>query len=161
MSLPQTNMYLTFHLTFPLFQSLLARSEFIFWENSSTFYLEKTFTSLAIELKLVFRWKSKETVVCFSSGIYLISLSDWSTKLAPLSQRVSSKTKTNHHLNKSIFPRLESVSYSDWFLALFAPVVIGQGNCFGCLTTVIYGNPEERAGHISWLHSGMLSAAVG
>lgn len=102
------HMYLTFHLTFPLFQSLQARYELIhfFLENSSSFYLEKTFTSLAIELKLVFKWESKETVVCFSSGIYLISLSDWSTKLAPLSQRVRSKTKTNHHLNASIFPRL-------------------------------------------------------
>ena len=52
---------------------------------------------------------------------------DWLKNLAPLSQPIRSKTKTNRDL-----PRLHVFALrSDWFTGLSAPVVIGQSNYFG------------------------------
>ena len=68
------------------------------------------------------------------------SLCDWSTKFAPVSQPIRSKTKTNHASLARVFPRLapvacsglhEFASSSDWFIMLFTCVVIGQSNYFG------------------------------
>ena len=63
-------------------------------------------------------------------------LCDWLTKLAPLFQPMRSKTKTNCDLVARVFPRLASVVHvfalnSDWFVALFVSVVIGQSIYFG------------------------------
>ena len=64
--------------------------------------------------------------------------SDWLEKLAPLSQAIRSKSKTDHVLLARVFPRLALLhvfgSSSDWFTVLFASVVIGQSNYFGFTT---------------------------
>ena len=60
---------------------------------------------------------------------------DWLTKLAPLSQPMRCKTKTNrprsHEFSRAWRLLHVFALNSDWFIALFAPVVIGQGNYFG------------------------------
>jgi len=71
------------------------------------------------------------------------SLSDWLKKLAPLSQPIRRKTKTNRDLLARVFPHLAPIAclldlISDWFILCFVPVVIGQSNCFGFgFTTLI------------------------
>ena len=63
------------------------------------------------------------------------SLCDWPAKHAPRSQPISSKTKTNRALLERVsraWRRLHVfASISDWFITLFASVVIGQSNYFG------------------------------
>ena len=69
---------------------------------------------------------------CFST------FCDWLAKFAPLSPPMRKKIKTNRALPARVFPRLAPVTCicfgSDWFIALFTSVVIGQNNyfCFGC-----------------------------
>ena len=59
--------------------------------------------------------------------IAIVTLSDWLKRLAPVFQPMRSKTKTNR-----VASELEVISRNcDWFIALFAPVVIGRSNCFG------------------------------
>ena len=48
----------------------------------------------------------------------------------PLSQPIRTKTKTNHGLHVFDFSYVFGLS-SDWFIALFASVVIGQSYNFG------------------------------
>ena len=61
-----------------------------------------------------------------------IVLCDWLRKHVPLSQPIISKTKTNRReMLARVFPRLKHLhmyytSSSDWFIVLFASVVIGQ-----------------------------------
>jgi len=56
----------------------------------------------------------------------------------------STKTKTNHTLYARFFPRFEQITAyfsrnSDWFIAPFAPVVIGRNNYLGTgFSTVIW-----------------------
>ena len=69
-------------------------------------------------------------------------LSDWLKKLAPLSQPIRRKTKTNRDSLARVFPPLAPMLVfdltSDWFILCFVPVVIGQSNCFGFgFTTLI------------------------
>ena len=60
------------------------------------------------------------------------ALSDWLKTLAQVFQPMTSKTKTNRALYLRCFPRFEQVTgngrNSDWFMALFAPAVIGQSS---------------------------------
>ena len=54
-------------------------------------------------------------------------------KLAPLSQPMSSYLKTNRVSFARVFPHLEPVNYlfassSDWFIALFTSLMIGQSD---------------------------------
>ena len=59
--------------------------------------------------------------------IAIVTLSDWLKRLALVFQPMRSKTKTNR-----VASELEVISRNcDWFIALFAPVVIGRSNCFG------------------------------
>ena len=57
--------------------------------------------------------------------------------LAPLSQPIGSKAKTNCDLLARVFTRLAQVCFelfalsSDWFIELSVPVAICQRNCFG------------------------------
>ena len=76
--------------------------------------------------------------------IAIATLSDWLKRLAPVFQPMRSKTKP-----KPIAPCTRDFSRAwselqviarncDWFIALFAPVVIGRSNCFGLgFSTVI------------------------
>jgi len=70
-------------------------------------------------------------------GFFLTVLCDWlKEKRAPLSQPIRIKTKTNCNLLAHIFLCLSPVFYvftssCDWFIWLFATVVIGYSNCFG------------------------------
>ena len=67
----------------------------------------------------------------------ITTLSDWLTKLAPLSQPMGIQTKTNRVFAASVFPLLAPVtctvfsSNSDWLVVLFTSVAIGQSNNFG------------------------------
>ena len=75
--------------------------------------------------------------------IAIATLSDWPKRLAPVFQPMRSKTKTIRTMYTSFFPRFEELQViarnSDWFIALFAPVVIGRSNCFGFgFSTVIW-----------------------
>ena len=69
--------------------------------------------------------------------IAIATLSDWLKRLAPVFQPMRSKTKTNHATPCTRdFSRASSelqiiARNSDWFMALFVPVVIGRSNCFG------------------------------
>ena len=64
--------------------------------------------------------------------IAIATLSDWLKRLAPVFQPMRSTTKTNRTMYTSFFPRLEQVTGNcDWFIALFAPVVIGWSDCLG------------------------------
>ena len=67
--------------------------------------------------------------------IAIATLSDWLKRLAPLFQSMRIKTKPNRAMHASFFQRFERVQViarnCDWFIALFAPVVIGRSNCFG------------------------------
>ena len=64
------------------------------------------------------------------------TLNDWLKRLTPVFQPMRSKIKTNRAMCTRDFSRALSklkiiAGNSDWFIALFAPVVIGRSNCFG------------------------------
>lgn len=67
--------------------------------------------------------------------VLLATLIDWLEKPPPVFV-TTEKQKNQSHLVRSVFPLLRA-SYrklpgiSDWLTALFAPVLIGWGNCFG------------------------------
>ena len=68
--------------------------------------------------------------------IAIAMLRDWLKSLAPVFLAIGSKTKTNLTVNARFFSRalskLQVMSRnSDWFIALFAPVVIDWSNHFG------------------------------
>ena len=67
--------------------------------------------------------------------IAIAALSGWLKRLAPVFQPMRIKTKTNRTMS-SDFSRASSelpviARNCDCFIALPAPVVIGQSNCFG------------------------------
>ena len=67
-------------------------------------------------------------------AIAIATLSGWLKNLAAVFQPMRSKNKNQSHLVRAIYPAL-SASYTisrnyDWFIALFAPVVIGRNNYF-------------------------------
>ena len=68
-------------------------------------------------------------------AITIATLNDWFKSLAPVFQLIRSKTKTNWTLCTPFFPGFSKLQvtarYSDWFIVLFAPVVIGRSNYFG------------------------------
>ena len=65
----------------------------------------------------------------------LITLCDWSKNLAPLSQPIRCKTKTNHDLVTHVFTRLRPVTCiclsSHWLLVLLTFVLVGRYDYFG------------------------------
>ena len=67
----------------------------------------------------------------------ITTLSDWLTKLAPLSQLMGIQTKTNHVLaafgtfSRSWRQLHVFASNSDWLVVLFTSVAIGQSSYFG------------------------------
>ena len=65
----------------------------------------------------------------------IATLCDWIKRLAPLSQPIRSKTKTNCDLPARVsraWRRLHVfASSSDWFIGLVTTVVIGQSNNLG------------------------------
>ena len=68
--------------------------------------------------------------------IAIATLSDWLVRLAPVFQPMRSKTKTNPPPCARDFSRASSelqviARNCDWFIVLFAAVVIGRSNCFG------------------------------
>ena len=72
----------------------------------------------------------------------ITTLVDWFKKLAPLSQPIRSKTKTNRDLLSRVFPRFVPAtlffSSFDWFTGLSVSFVIGQSDYFGFgFTTLI------------------------
>ena len=69
-----------------------------------------------------------------NKAIVVATLSDWLKNLAPVLQPM--RSKTNRTLHTRDFSRALSKLHvtamnSDWFIALFAPVVIGLSNYFG------------------------------
>ena len=67
--------------------------------------------------------------------IAIATLSDWLKTLAPVFQPMRSKPKTIAPCTRDfsrVLSELQVIARNcDWFIALFAPVVIGQSNCFG------------------------------
>ena len=70
-------------------------------------------------------------------AITIVTLCDWLEHLRPVFQPMKSKTETYRlvHLVRGIFSRLEleiMARNSDWFIALFVPILIGRR--INCLT---------------------------
>ena len=67
--------------------------------------------------------------------IAIATLSDWLKRLAPVFQPRESKPKQIAPCTRNFFrasSELQVIARNcDWFIALFAPVVIGRSNCFG------------------------------
>ena len=73
--------------------------------------------------------------------IAIATRGDWLKRLAPVFQPMRCKTKTNRTIDTRDFSRASRelqviVRICDWFMALFAPVVIGRSNCFGFSTVI-------------------------
>ena len=65
--------------------------------------------------------------------ITIAKLSDWLKNPTLVSQPMRNKTKTNRILYAIFFPCFEQVtgiSNSDWFIALFPPVLTSRSNYF-------------------------------
>ena len=56
---------------------------------------------------------------------------NWLKNLAPLSQPIRSKTKTNRDLLALVFLHLSLALSSNWFIGLSASAVIGHTDYFG------------------------------
>ena len=68
---------------------------------------------------------------------------DWPKNVAPLSQPIRSKAKTNGNLHAHVFPGLLPAMYLlRVMIGLFVPVVIGQSNYFGLW---LYDTPLKTA----------------
>ena len=67
--------------------------------------------------------------------IAIATLSDWLKRLAPVFQPMRSKPKPITPRRRDFSRALSELKViarnCDWFIALSAPVVIGQSNCFG------------------------------
>ena len=63
--------------------------------------------------------------------IAVATLSDWLKRLAPVFQPMRSKTKTNRTMSRALSELKVIARNCHWFIALFAPVMIGRSNCFG------------------------------
>ena len=88
-------------------------------------------------------------VIAFLHWFCITTPCDWLIKFAPLSQPIRCKSKTNRALLARVFLLLVLVTCvfalnSDWFVALFAPVVIGQGN-YCTLVLVLQHSIENRS----------------
>ena len=63
------------------------------------------------------------------------TLSDWLKRLAPVFQPMRSKTKSiapcTRHFSRALTELKAIARNCDWFIALFAPVMIGRSNCVG------------------------------
>ena len=76
-------------------------------------------------------------------AITMVTLCDWLEHLTPVFQPMKSKTETYClvHLVRAIFSRHEleiMARNSDWFIALFVPILIGRRiNCLIGYSTVI------------------------
>ena len=99
-----------------------------------------TRTCLMFRQLSVLRWKKNIAFVRIQqfSDDCLTKLSDWLKDLALVFQPMRGKTKTNRTLYAQFFSRalstLQAIARnSDWFVELFAPVVIGRSNYFGTL----------------------------
>ena len=86
--------------------------------------------------------------------IAMATLSDWLKRLAPVFQpmRSKTKTKTNRTIYTSFFRALSELQVisrnCDWFIALFARVLIGRGDCHGLgFSTVITKNIHKTKLH--------------
>ena len=71
----------------------------------------------------------------YAIAIAIATLIDWLKRLAPVFQPMRSKTKTNRTRTRDFSRALSELQIiarnCDWFIVLFAPVVIGRNNCFG------------------------------
>ena len=83
------------------------------------------------------KWKIYSRLLWF----YFTTLCDWLAIRVPLSQPIGKQTKTNRALLAAFsraWRRLpEFASTSDWFIALFPSVVIGQSNHFDFHSTTL------------------------
>ena len=68
-------------------------------------------------------------------------LIDWLKNLAPVLQSMKGKSKTNRifcvRFSRSLNKLQVIARNCDWFIALFAPVVIGRSNYFGFSTVIL------------------------
>ena len=101
-------------------------------------------------------------------AIAIAKLSDWLINLALPSvfQPIRGKTKSNGNLCARFFPLLEQklqviARNSDWFIALFAPVVIGRSNYFGIGFSIVIGKPLYEASKTILSFSASLVAQIG
>ena len=76
--------------------------------------------------------------------IAIATLSDWLKRLAPVFQpRDSSRA----------FSELQIIARNcDWFIALFAPAVIGRSNCFGLVFRQSFENRSNKNVSIHYCH---------
>ena len=67
--------------------------------------------------------------------IAIATLSGWLKRIAPVFQPMRSKTKRTMYARFNFSCPLSELQViarkRDWFIVLFAPVVIGRSNCFG------------------------------
>ena len=67
--------------------------------------------------------------------IVIATLNDWLKRLVPVFQPMRSKTRTNRVCMSDFSRTLSKFQIiprnCDWFITVFAPVVIGCSNCFG------------------------------
>ena len=77
-------------------------------------------------------------------AIAIAIFSDWLKNLAPVFQPTKKESQNQAHLVRAIFSLalsklLLTARNSDWFIALFAPIVIVRSNYFGIgFSTVIW-----------------------
>ena len=72
--------------------------------------------------------------------IAIAALSDWLKRLAPVFQPIRSKTKTNrtmYDFSRALSELRIIARNCDWFIALPAPVVIGQSDSFGFVFSTV------------------------
>ena len=71
----------------------------------------------------------------------IATLIDWLKNLAPVLQSMKGKSKTNRTLcvrfSRSLNKLQVIARNCDWFIALFAPVVISRSNYFGFSTVIL------------------------
>ena len=75
--------------------------------------------------------------------IAIATLNDWLKRLAPVFQLMRSQTKTNRTMYawySRALSKFQIIARNcDWFIVLFAPVVIGRSNCVGFgFSTVVW-----------------------
>ena len=83
-------------------------------------------------------------------AIVIASCSDRLKKFAPVFQQVRSKTKTVHILcardfSSALSKWQETARKFDWFIVLFAPVVIGQSKHFGIDFSIAIWKPLRKS----------------
>ena len=64
----------------------------------------------------------------------IATFSDWFKNLVPVYQPMKRKSKTNrdfHDFSRALSKLHENATNLDWFIAMFAPAVIGRSNYFG------------------------------